>query len=41
LDRTGQLAVAGGTISTQQFIENIIILSATDHFENMKATIGL
>jgi hypothetical protein len=40
LDRTGQLAVVGGTISTQQFVENIIILSATDHFENMKAATG-
>jgi hypothetical protein len=40
LDRTGQLSAVGGTISTQQFVENIIILSATDHFENMKAIAG-
>ena len=40
LDRTGELAVVGGTISTQQFVENIILLSATEHFENMKATTG-
>ena len=36
LDRSGQLAVVGGTISTQQFVENIIILSASEHFKNMK-----
>lgn len=41
LDRTGQLPLAGGIISTQQFVENIIILSAADHLENMKATTGL
>jgi hypothetical protein len=40
LDRAGQLAVVGGTISTQQFVENIIILSASEHFENMKAATG-
>ena len=40
LDRTGQLPLVGGTIGTQQFVENIIILSATDHLENMKATTG-
>ena len=39
LDRTAQLAVAGGTISTQQFIENIIILSGGEHLSNMKAAI--
>ena len=40
LDSTGQLPLVGGTIDTQQFVENIIILSATDHLENMKATTG-
>ena len=40
LDRTGQLALVGGTISTQQFVENIIIHSAGEHFENMKAATG-
>jgi hypothetical protein len=40
LDRTGHLAAAGGTISTQQCIDNIIILSATEHFANMKAATG-
>jgi hypothetical protein len=38
LDRTAQLTLVGGTISTQQFVENIVILSATEHLENMKAT---
>ena len=38
LDRTGDLAVVGGAISTQQFVENIILLSAGEHFKNMKAT---
>jgi hypothetical protein len=37
LDRTGHLSSAGGTISAQQFIENIIILSGTEHLANMKA----
>jgi hypothetical protein len=40
LDRTGHLAIAGGTISTQQVIDNIIILPATEHFANIKAAIG-
>ena len=40
LNRTGQLAVVGGTISTQQFVENIIILSASEHFENIKTATG-
>ena len=40
LNRTGQLAVVGGTISTQQFVENIIILSALEHFENIKTATG-
>ncbi len=37
LDRTSNFAVAGGTISTQQFFENIIILDGTNHLANMKA----
>ena len=40
LDRTGYLAVTGGEISTQQFIENIIIQSGSEHLANMKATAG-
>ena len=41
LDRTGQLSLAGGTISTQQFVENIVMLSAKEHLENMKTATGL
>ena len=40
LDRTSHLALVGGTISTQQFIENIIIHSASEHLNNMKTAIG-
>jgi hypothetical protein len=41
LDRTSNLSVAGGTISAQQFIENIIILSGTEHLSNMKNAAGM
>jgi hypothetical protein len=41
LDRTAHLSVAGGTISTRKFVENIIIHSATEHLANMKAAIGM
>lgn len=41
LDRTANLAVAGGPISAQQFIENIIILSGTEHLTNMKTATGV
>jgi hypothetical protein len=41
LDRTSNLSVAGGTISTQQFIENIIIHSGTEHLTNMKSATGM
>jgi len=40
LDRTGHLGLAGGAISTQQFIENIIIQSAREHLSSMKAVLG-
>ena len=40
LERSTDLAVAGGTINTQQFIENIIIHSANEHLGNMKNAIG-
>jgi len=40
LDRTGHLPVAGGAISTQQVIDNIVIKSATEHFGNIKAATG-
>ena len=41
LDRTSNFSVAGGTISTQQFIENIIIHSGTEHLTNMKSATGM
>lgn len=41
LDRTSNLSVAGGTISTQQFIENIIINSGIEHLTNMKSVTGM
>lgn len=40
LDRTASLALAGGTISAQQFIENIIIHSGSEHFASMRAAVG-
>ena len=41
LDRTSNLSMAGGTISAQQFIENIIIHSGTEHLTNMKSVTGI
>jgi len=41
LDRTSHLPLAGGTISVQQFIENIIIHSGTEHLTNMKSATGM
>ena len=41
LDRTTNLSVAGGTISAQQFIENIIIHSGTEHLTNMRSVISI
>ena len=41
LDRTSNLSVAGGNISTQQFIENIIIHSGTEHLTNMKSATSM
>ncbi|UCD80308.1 MAG: DinB family protein [Desulfobacterales bacterium] len=40
LDRTGHLALAGGAISTQQVIDNIIVQSATEHLASVKAATG-
>jgi hypothetical protein len=40
LDRTGNLSLAGGAISTQQVIDNIIIQSATEHLASLKAATG-
>jgi uncharacterized damage-inducible protein DinB len=39
LDRTAHLALIGGDISTQQFIENIIINSGGEHLSSMKMAI--
>ena len=36
LDRTTDFPEAGGTISTQQFIEFVIFNSASEHLTNMK-----
>jgi hypothetical protein len=41
LDRTSNFPASGGTISTQQFIENLIILSATEHLSNMKTATSM
>lgn len=36
LDRTSHLELVGGKISTQQFIENVIIQSGGEHLSNMR-----
>ena len=41
LDRTSNLDLVGGTISVQQFIENIIIHMGTEHLTNMKSAAGV
>ena len=40
LDRTGHLALAGGKMSAQQFIEAVILSSGGEHFASMKAAVG-
>ena len=40
LDRTGHLALAGGKMSAQQFIEAVILNSGGEHFASMKAAVG-
>ena len=40
LDRSGNLALAGGAVSTQQVIDNIIIQSASEHLASLKAATG-
>ena len=40
LDRTAFLALTDGDISTQGFIEGIIIGSGGEHFASLKATLG-
>jgi hypothetical protein len=39
LDRTGHLALAGGELSAQQFIEAVILKSGGEHFANIKAAV--
>jgi hypothetical protein len=40
LDRSGHLALAGGKMSAQQFIEAVILNSGGEHFASMKAAVG-
>ena len=40
LDRTGHLAAAGGAISIQQVIENLVIQSAGEHLASLKSATG-
>ena len=40
LDRTGTFALAGGAISTQQVVDNIIIQSASGHLASLKTAVG-
>ena len=39
LDRTGLMELAGGDISTQQFVDYIIIREGNHHLDNMKAAV--
>jgi hypothetical protein len=41
LDRTGHLALTGGDMSTEQFVQGIIIQSGGAHVKNMKAATGV
>jgi hypothetical protein len=41
LDRYARLALTGGDISAQQFIESIIIQSGNEHLNSMKAATGV
>ena len=40
LDRTGQMAVAGGDVSTLQFVENIILKSGQEHLTSIRAALA-
>jgi len=40
LDRTAHLAVVGGDVSAEKFLELVILVSGKEHFENMKAATG-
>ncbi len=41
LDRTGHLAVVGGEITTQQYIEYVVLKDSSKHLANMKTAIGI
>jgi DNA-binding phage protein len=40
LDRTGHLALLGGQVSAQRFLEAVILDSAGEHLASMKAAVG-
>ena len=40
LDRVGRLDVVGGDVTTEKFIEFVILNSGKEHFEHMKAAVG-
>lgn len=40
LDRIGHIAAAGGDMTTEQLIENIILRSSGEHFANVKDAAG-
>jgi hypothetical protein len=40
LDRTGHLALAGGKLTAQQFIEAVILMSGGEHFASMKEAVA-
>jgi hypothetical protein len=39
LDRTAHLSLTGGDISTQQFVEMVIVHSSSEHLSSAKAAI--
>jgi hypothetical protein len=39
LDRTGHLALAGGELTAQQFIEAVVLKSGGEHLASMKAAL--
>jgi hypothetical protein len=40
LDRSGHLALAGGTLTAEQLIKAVILKSGGEHFAHMKAAVG-
>ena len=40
LDRTGHMALLGGSVSTQQFLEAVILGSGGEHLASMKAALA-